>query len=506
MIDRRHGRGGGRLLLRRACRSIIHLPLALLAGALAGAAWAAIAGWLQGGDRRARGDHHDHAQPDRRRGWSTTCCATRRSRSRGAPTRSRSRCCRAPNCPSCSTGSTRTLRSMPASSSRSLAVVLRLLAAVPHHARLRVPRQRPQPGRGALCRHALGPDHRRGDGDGRARWPGWPAPTRCSACSAAPRPTSPAASASTPSPWRCSAARIRSACCSPGSCSARSQAGGRQMQVGAGVQPRPDRHHPGADHHLHRGADAGAGGVPVGVPQAQVGGAAADHGRNGNRGRTSVGLEHGQAAPDADHRLAAAGARRLRGGWSSALELLRRRHLPPGASPATPSRVPNLVVPAQPYAYVVAALLAFFGARQFVRGGARRSGLLLGIGLFLAVTAFLVWATAGKQFSLTGMLQATLVRAVPIALGGLVGTLSERVAVVNIGIEGMLLSGAFTGAVVGSLLGGVGRPGRGDHRRRPVRPAARRAGGHLPGRPDHRRRGDQPVRARADLLRHRARC
>jgi simple sugar transport system permease protein len=118
--------------------------------------------------------------------------------------------------------------------------------------------------------------------------------------------------------------------------------------------------------------------------------------------------------------------------------------------------LPNLIVPAQPYSYVVAALLAFFGARQFVRGGARRSGLLLGIGLFLAVTAFLVWATAGKQFSLTGMLQATLVRAVPIALGGLVGTLSERVAVVNIGIEGMLLAGAFTGAVAGSVFGGVG--------------------------------------------------
>ncbi len=118
--------------------------------------------------------------------------------------------------------------------------------------------------------------------------------------------------------------------------------------------------------------------------------------------------------------------------------------------------LPNLIVPAQPYSYVVAALLAFFGARQFVRGGARRSGVVLGIGLFLAVTAFLVWATAGKQFSLTGMLQATLIRAVPIALGGLVGTLSERVAVVNIGIEGMLLSGAFTGAVAGSLFGGVG--------------------------------------------------
>ena len=118
--------------------------------------------------------------------------------------------------------------------------------------------------------------------------------------------------------------------------------------------------------------------------------------------------------------------------------------------------LPDLVVPAAPYIFVVAALLAFFGARQFVRGAARRSPVFLGIGLFLAVTAFLVWATAGKSFSLTGMLEATVVRAVPIALGGLVGVLSERVAVVNIGIEGMMLSGAFTGAIVGSLLGGIG--------------------------------------------------
>ena len=117
--------------------------------------------------------------------------------------------------------------------------------------------------------------------------------------------------------------------------------------------------------------------------------------------------------------------------------------------------IPNLVVPSAPYAYVVAAVLAFFGVRQFMRGGARWSSWFLGIGLFLVVTAFLVWAADGKSFSLTGMLESTVVRAVPIALGGLAGVLSERVAVVNIGIEGMLLAGAFSGAVVGSLMGGI---------------------------------------------------
>lgn len=116
----------------------------------------------------------------------------------------------------------------------------------------------------------------------------------------------------------------------------------------------------------------------------------------------------------------------------------------------------DLIVPATPFIYAATAGMAFLGARQFMRGGTRWTSISLGIGLTFAVMAFLVWATAGKAFSLTGMLQATMVRAVPIALGGLAGVLSERVAVVNIAIEGMLLAGAFTGALIGSLLGGVG--------------------------------------------------
>ncbi|NNK78850.1 MAG: ABC transporter permease [Litoreibacter sp.] len=116
----------------------------------------------------------------------------------------------------------------------------------------------------------------------------------------------------------------------------------------------------------------------------------------------------------------------------------------------------DLAVPAELSIQIAAALLAFLGVRQFLRGGARWTSVSLGLGLLIAVAAFLVWATAGKAFSLTGMLQATLVRAMPIALGGLAGVLCERVAVINIAIEGMLLAGAFTGALVGSLLGGIG--------------------------------------------------
>ncbi len=118
--------------------------------------------------------------------------------------------------------------------------------------------------------------------------------------------------------------------------------------------------------------------------------------------------------------------------------------------------LPDLIVPAQPFIYIAAALTAFLGARQFLRGGGRWTTLSLGLGLGLGVLAFLVWATAGNAFSLTGMLQATMVRAVPIALGGLAAVMCERVAVVNIAVEGMLLAGAFTGALMGSVVGGWG--------------------------------------------------
>ncbi len=116
-------------------------------------------------------------------------------------------------------------------------------------------------------------------------------------------------------------------------------------------------------------------------------------------------------------------------------------------------QIDPLVVPGA-FNMVAAAILAFLGIRQFMRGGLRWTTVSLALGLILVVISFLVWATIGKSFNLTSMLQATVLAAVPIALGGLAGILSERVAVINIAIEGMLLAGAFTGALVGSLLGG----------------------------------------------------
>lgn len=47
-----------------------------------------------------------------------------------------------------------------------------------------------------------------------------------------------------------------------------------------------------------------------------------------------------------------------------------------------------------------------------------------------------------------------LAGATPIALGAMCGILCERSGVINIGIEGMMLTGAFTGYMVGSIVAG----------------------------------------------------
>jgi len=113
--------------------------------------------------------------------------------------------------------------------------------------------------------------------------------------------------------------------------------------------------------------------------------------------------------------------------------------------------VPDLSIPAGALGIGVAVALAFMGGMQLFRGFGRWQNRMLAIGFLLFVFAFLGWAAAGKSFSLVGMLRAAVERSTPITLGALAGMLGERVAVINIAIEGQLLAGAFAGALVGSL-------------------------------------------------------
>ena len=67
------------------------------------------------------------------------------------------------------------------------------------------------------------------------------------------------------------------------------------------------------------------------------------------------------------------------------------------------------------------------------------------------VMSFLSWVAADERLPVTGLLQGSLLLAVPLVFGAMAGVLCERSGVININIEGQLLAGAFMGAVIGSL-------------------------------------------------------
>lgn len=102
--------------------------------------------------------------------------------------------------------------------------------------------------------------------------------------------------------------------------------------------------------------------------------------------------------------------------------------------------------------WFTAAVFAFLAGIHLTRGLGKWTNVVLAFALTLLALAFLAWAAdGGSSFSLLGMLRTTVSAATPIAFGGLSGVMCERVAVINIGIEGMLLTGAFMGAFVGTL-------------------------------------------------------
>ena len=122
-----------------------------------------------------------------------------------------------------------------------------------------------------------------------------------------------------------------------------------------------------------------------------------------------------------------------------------------GSAPAI--ELPTMVLPSVPVIYLMAGVAAFCGALQLTKAVGAKWAILLSIALIAFVFGFLTWSAAGKQMSLIGILQTTLYRAVPITFAALSGVLCERSGVVNIAIEGMLLSGAFVAAVVASITG-----------------------------------------------------
>ncbi len=116
--------------------------------------------------------------------------------------------------------------------------------------------------------------------------------------------------------------------------------------------------------------------------------------------------------------------------------------------------VPDLVLPSATTLYVLSLLCVFIAGWQLARGF-KQVNLALGAVAVFFVLAFLTWAARGRSFNLTSLLSSAVLRAVPIALAGLSGVLCENCAVINIGIEGMMLTGAFTSALMASAAANI---------------------------------------------------
>jgi general nucleoside transport system permease protein len=103
--------------------------------------------------------------------------------------------------------------------------------------------------------------------------------------------------------------------------------------------------------------------------------------------------------------------------------------------------------------FILVALAAVSLAMGF--RGRHTPKYLIVIFALVAITALLGWIAAGNQVPVSFILGNMLVLAIPIILGGMGGIMSERVGVVNIAIEGQLLTGAFMAAVIGSITGSL---------------------------------------------------
>jgi general nucleoside transport system permease protein len=113
--------------------------------------------------------------------------------------------------------------------------------------------------------------------------------------------------------------------------------------------------------------------------------------------------------------------------------------------------VSDWVIQSSLWVNVLGGTCAVLGAYQLARGFKKWTNLVLGLVSAFFVFAFLTWATADQSLNLAGLINSSLIKAVPLTLGAMAGILCERSGVVNIAIEGMMLSGAFIATLVGSL-------------------------------------------------------
>jgi general nucleoside transport system permease protein len=129
------------------------------------------------------------------------------------------------------------------------------------------------------------------------------------------------------------------------------------------------------------------------------------------------------------------------------------------ALPGASVHVPSIHAPATATCIILGAASILLGiARAAFDERTWVKRLSIGLVLLFFIISLLAWADTGSwangiPVNVVSLLQNTLTASIPLILGALAGCMGERAGVINIAIEGQLLLGAFTAAVVASAVG-----------------------------------------------------
>ncbi|PPG35548.1 ABC transporter permease [Pseudoclavibacter sp. RFBG4] len=124
-------------------------------------------------------------------------------------------------------------------------------------------------------------------------------------------------------------------------------------------------------------------------------------------------------------------------------------------SDGVPIKFAPLVLPTMMTNLIIGVILAGITVVAFLRTAAGEKlpmWVMVVFGILWA-WALIVFIGANANVPLTWLLTGTLAISTPLIFGSMAGLVSERVGVVNIAIEGQLLAGAFTSALIGSMTG-----------------------------------------------------
>lgn len=118
----------------------------------------------------------------------------------------------------------------------------------------------------------------------------------------------------------------------------------------------------------------------------------------------------------------------------------------PGARPQDPSLL-DIRLPTVATVGVLVALIVAGGIYLILRKNLRFVPIYVGGAIFVLMFTILIWAGAGNRVDVVDLLARTVRLATPIALGAMAGLLCERSGIVNIAIEGLMLTGACIGYI-----------------------------------------------------------